>query len=114
VIVVNELKQLYGGFKNRIITANAEDTILTLLAIGMVIYLKNIVQNWEHPEIVRFDIEVLAWLFAWYLGILLFKEARLFLQERGTLTNAKFLVELNKFKIELATLMQQAGLTKLD
>jgi len=80
----------------------------------MVLYLKNLVTNWQHQEIVRFDLEVLAWLFAWYLGVLLFKEARLFLQERGTLTNAKFLVELKKFKLELATLMQQAGLTKLD
>jgi hypothetical protein len=100
-----ELRSLYGDFKRRARGGTYEDGALSLIAIAMITYFKNLIFNWQFPEIVEFDLMVLRWLLTAYIVITILQEIRKFFQKRGFLNNEKFDLDLDKLRFEVKQLL---------
>ena len=78
--------------------ATYEDTGLSLLAIAMFSYVRNLIFNWRTPDVVRFDVEILTWLFLWFVLLTAVRETRLYVKRRSELSEQHVL--LSKFLVK--------------
>ena len=106
-----ELQRVLNGLATYLKKAKAEDTPRTLLAIGMVTYLKNIVFNWQYPAIVWFDVKIFFVLLGGFITVTAVFEVRKDQREKWEIKRAGLKLDMQKTMADIVIELRRAGVT---